>query len=127
MNDALQPINPNCKANQVCDHHQHKIPDHTNTANHPISSQIVLPLSSRKEKSSNDFWHHKQYNQPTPNKEVERDIVPQSDKCETQRIVKTCTDSRDPGLVRRAAKGDVDVANEPPVVTFVPASPEGHC
>lgn len=72
-----------------------------------------------KDLAGNDLWQDEQRDQPTPSQELQVDIVPHRHKRK-----------HNPDVVDRvpcATQRDVNVAQDPEVVTLVPAAPESQC
>lgn len=53
--------------------------------------------------------------------------MPQSNKSKDNHVVENGSRCRQPSLRASPSKWNVDVSNDPAIVTSMPASPEGHC
>lgn len=127
LNDALQSIQSNSKANQIGRNHHENVTHASDTAQHAVRCWSVLPLALGKQGGSSPFRYHEQHNQPAPNQQTQLDVVPQCHERKHHEEGQDRSRSGSPVAERRAAERNVDVPDQPPVVRAVPCSPEELC
>jgi len=126
MDDTFQAINPHGKPYQISHHHHHQVPHNADATQHPIGREVILPLAPREQITRDDLGQHEEHDQPSPDQEVERDVMPQRHEGEDGGVVDGGAESGGPGARTGASERDVDVADEPAVEAAVPGAPEAR-
>ena len=91
-----------------------------------VGGRLSDPALAREQVTSQDLGQHEQDHEPAPDKKVELDVVPHSNKGEDSDVAQDGLRDAPFALRTRAAERDVDVAEQPTVIAAVPAAPEGH-